>query len=110
MFDLEHPPLIAIEGAALMTGFWLLSFALADLFPLLRRFLLSRSLGSSFLRFSLIMLVVAGSVATIDRWHPNPLAALEIAGLLGALGILGLVLTQLIPSLRNRTGRWPPSM
>src|SRR5215471_14664725 len=99
MLDLEHPPLIATEGAALMAGFWLLGFALGELFPVLRRFL-----RSSFLWFGLIMLVMAGTFATIDRWHPNPLA------LLGVLGVLGLVLTRMIPSLRRRSGRWPPSM
>jgi|SRR5215472_1052676 len=103
MFDLEHPPPIAIEGAALMTGFWLLGLALGELFPVLRRLL-----RSSFFWFGLTTLVVAGAVATIDRWHPNPLAVLEIAGLLGVLGVLGLVLTQVIPSLRRRSGRWPP--
>jgi|SRR5215813_9316774 len=103
MLDLEHPPLIATEGAALMAGFWLLALALGELFPVLRRFL-----RSSFLWFGLIMLVMAGTFATIDRWHPNPLAVLEVAGLLGALGVLGLVLTRVIPSLRRRSGRWPP--
>jgi len=110
MFDLDHrAALIGIEVGALMTGSSLLTLALTELFPLLRR-LLRRLLSSNLLRFSLTTLVIAGAVATIDRWQPNPLAVLEIAALLGALGILGLVLTQLIPSLRHRTGRWPRSM
>src|SRR5215813_13758994 len=102
MFDLASAA-VATEVAALMTGFWLLGLALGELFPVLRRFL-----RSSFFWFGLIMLVMAGTFATIDRWHPNPLAVLEIAGLVGVLGILGLVLTQVIPSLRRRRGRWPP--
>jgi hypothetical protein len=108
MFDLEHAPLIAIAGAALMTGFWLLGLALGELFPVLRRFLVRSLLRFSLLRFSLIMVLI-GAVVTIDRWHPIALAVLEIGGLLGVLGVLGLVLTQVIPSLRRRSGRWPPA-
>src|SRR5215472_2312985 len=111
MFDLDHrAALIAFEGAALMAGLGLLSFALADLFPPVRRRLFGSSFSSSLLRFSLIVLILNGTIATIDHWHPNPLAVFEIAGLLGVLGVLGLVLTQLIPSLRRHSGRWPPSM
>jgi len=106
MSDLDpRAVLIAIEAAALMVGLSLLSFALTALFPLLRRFL-----SNSFVRFSLTTLVLAGAVATIDRWHPNPLAVLEVAALLGALGMLGIVLTQLIPSLRHPAAKWPPLM
>jgi len=102
MLDLESA-LVAIEAGALMAGLSLLGFGLGELFPVLRR-----SLRSSFFWFSVSMLVIPGAVAAIDRWHPNPLAVLEIAGLLGVLGVLGLVLTQVIPPLRRRSGRWPP--
>ena len=102
MLDLESA-LVAIEAGALMAGLSLLGFGLGELFPVLRR-----SLRSSFFWFSVSMLVIPGAVATIDRWHPNPLAVLVIAGLLGVLGVLGLVLTQVIPPLRRRSGRWPP--
>lgn len=100
MFDLFHPPPIAIEAGALMTGVSLINFALTGLFPRWRRFFnASRLLPFSY------TLILAGAVFTIERWHPDPLAVVEIAGLLGGLGIFGLVLTQLIPSLRRRAGQ-----
>jgi hypothetical protein len=105
MFDLGHPPPIAIEAAALMVGVLLMSFALTGLFPWLRRFFSA----SRLIPFSAYTLILLGGVATIERWHPDPLAVLEIAGLLGGLGIFGLVLSQLIPSLRQRTGQGPSS-
>ena len=113
MFDLAHPPPVVIEATALLIGVNLINFALTGLFPRWRRFFIAGLfprrrrffIASRLLQFSAVTLIGVGAVVTIERWHPDPLAVLEIAGLLGGLGIFGIVLSQVRESLRRRTGQ-----
>ena len=113
MFDLAHPPPVVIEATALLIGVNLINFALTGLFPRWRRFFIAGLfprrrrffIASRLLQFSAYNLILVGAVVTIERWHPDPLAVLEIAGLLGGLGIFGIVLSQVRESLRRRTGQ-----
>lgn len=57
MIDLANPPPIAIEGAALMAGVLLISFALHALFPWWRRFFSA----SRLLPFSAYTLILVGA-------------------------------------------------
>ena len=126
---LDGPSAIfAIEVGALMVGVNLMNFALTGLFPRWRRFFSRFFIASRLLPFSantprwrrffsrfvnasrlipfiVYNLILVGAVVTDERWHPDPLAVLEIAGLFGGLGIFGIVLTILIPSLRRRAGQ-----
>jgi hypothetical protein len=101
MLDLAQPPPIVIEATALWVGVNLINFALTGLFPRWRRFFIA----SRLVPFSANTLILVGALVTLERWHPDPLAVLEIAGLFGGLGIFGIVLAPLIPSLRRRTGQ-----